>query len=113
MLKKIECIIQPIKLDEVKEALSEIAIGGMTVSEVKGVGVQKGYGEGEKQEKTLSLRPKVKLEIVTEERNVEQFIAVIQKCAKTGNIGDGKIFVYPVEDALRIRTKESGGRAIF
>jgi nitrogen regulatory protein P-II 1 len=113
MLKKIECIIQPFKLDEVKDALSEIAIEGMTVSEVKGVGIQKGYGEGEKKEKALVLRQKVRIEIITDEGNVEKFIATIQKYAKTGHIGDGKIFVYPVEDAVRIRTRESGGRAIF
>jgi nitrogen regulatory protein P-II 1 len=113
MLKKIECVIQPFKLDEVKDALSEIAVEGMTVSEVKGVGIQKGYGEGEKKGKTLFLRQKIKIEIVTSEDKVEEFIAIIQKYAKTGHIGDGKIFIYPIEDAIRIRTKESGGMAIF
>ena len=113
MLKKVECIIQPFKLEDVKEALKKIAVDGMTVSEVKGCGKQRGYNE-EKIEniRPIILNPKVKLEIIIDEEKVEELIRTIQEFASTGHIGDGKIFVYPVEDALRIRTKERGGRAI-
>ena len=113
MLKKVECIIQPFKLEEVKEALKEIAIDGMTVSEVKGCGKQRGYDEEKiENSRPIAFKPKVKLEIITDEEKVEKLIKTIQKFASTGHIGDGKIFVYPVEDALRIRTKERGERAI-
>lgn len=113
MLKKVECIIQPLKLEEVKEALREIAVEGMTVSEVEGCGKQKGYDEESANvHRPIVFRPKVRLEIVTDEDNVENLIRTIQKFARTGHIGDGKIFVYPVEDAIRIRTSERGGRAI-
>jgi len=113
MLKKVECIIQPFKLEEVREALREIAVEGMTVSQVEGCGKQKGYDEENVENaRPITFKPKVRLEIVTDEENVEQLIKTIQKFAKTGHIGDGKIFVYPVEDAIRIRTSERGGRAI-
>ena len=113
MLRKVECIIQPFRLEDVKEALRELAVEGMTVSKVEGCGKQKGYDE-ESADSSLpiTLRPKVKLEIVTDEEKVEDLIKTIQKFARTGHIGDGKIFVYPVEDAVRIRTSERGGRAI-
>jgi nitrogen regulatory protein P-II 1 len=112
MLKKIECIVQPFKLDEIKEALNELAVEGMTVTHVEGCGLQKGYQENEKRAKTINLKPKVKIEVVTSEDKVEALISTIQKYAKTGKIGAGKIFVYSIEDAVRIRTSESGSRAI-
>ncbi len=106
MLKKIECIIQPFKLEEVKEALKKIAVEGMTVTEVKGCGRQRGYTGEYAPDAPIHLLPKVKLEIVTEEEKVEEMISTIQSLAKTNKIGAGKIFVIPVEDVLRIRTKE-------
>jgi nitrogen regulatory protein PII len=112
MLKKIECIIQPFKLEEVKEALKKIAVEGMTVTEVKGCGRQRGYTEECAPDAPIRLLPKVKLEIVTEEEKVEEMINTIQSLAKTNKIGAGKIFVIPIEDVLRIRTKERGRIAI-
>ena len=112
MLKKIECIIQPFKFEEVKEVLKEIAVEGITVTEVKGCGKQKGDTEDEDVGETINLRPKIKIEIVTDEEKVDEMIKIIQKFARTGRIGDGKIFVYSIEDAVRIRTRETGGRAI-
>ncbi len=112
MLRKVECIIQPFKLEEVKVALKEIAVEGMTVTEVKGCGKQRGYKDEEGKSRPFKLLPKVKLEIVTDEEKVEELIRTIQRFAYTGHIGDGKIFVYPVEDAIRIRTRERGGIAI-
>ena len=112
MLKKIECIIQPFKLEEVKEALKKIAVEGMTVTEVKGCGRQRGYTEKCAPHAPIRLLSKVKLEIVTEEEKVEEMISTIQSLAKTNKIGAGKIFVIPVEDVLRIRTKERGRIAI-
>jgi len=112
MLKKIECIIQPFKLEDVKEALREIAVDGMTVTEVKGCGKQRGYTEEYSPEAPIRLLPKVKLEIVTEEGKVEKIVQTIQSLARTNQIGAGKIFIIPVEDVMRVRTKERGRIAI-
>ena len=112
-MKKIEAIIKPFKLEEVKDALSEIGIEGMTVTEVKGFGSQKGHTEIYRgSEYTVDFLPKIKLEIVLGDNAVEQAIAVISEAARTGKIGDGKIFVIPVENVVRIRTGETGEQAI-
>jgi nitrogen regulatory protein P-II 1 len=112
-MKKIEAIIKPFKLEDVKEALTEIGIEGMTVVEVKGFGRQKGHTEIYRgSEYTVDFLPKMKLEIVVSDDRAEQAVQVIVKAAKTGKIGDGKIFVIPVEGAIRIRTEEQGERAI-
>lgn len=112
-MKKIEAIIKPFKLDEVREALSEIGITGMTVTEVKGFGRQKGHTELYRgAEYVVDFLPKMKLEVVLKEDQVERCIEAITKSARTGKIGDGKIFVYPVEQVIRIRTGESGPDAI-
>jgi nitrogen regulatory protein P-II 1 len=112
-MKKIEAIIKPFKLEEVKDALGEIGIEGMTVSEVKGFGRQKGHTEIYRgSEYTVDFLPKIKLEVVLGDENVEQAVATIIKAAKTGKIGDGKIFVSHVEDAVRIRTEEKGAAAV-
>jgi len=112
MLKKIECIVQPFKLEDIKEGFREIAIDGMTITEVSGCGKQKGHLENIKSNKSIKFLPKVKVEIVTEEERVEDTIDVIQKLARTGQIGAGKIFVLPVEDVIRVRTRERGRSAI-
>lgn len=112
-MKKIEAIIKPFKLDEVKEALHEIGIQGLTVVEAKGFGRQKGHTELYRgAEYVVDFLPKVKIEIVMEDALVERAIEAIQQAAHTGRIGDGKIFVSPVEDAIRIRTGEKGEEAI-
>ena len=112
-MKKIEAIIKPFKLDEVREALTEIGITGMTVTEVKGFGRQKGHTELYRgAEYVVDFLPKVKLEIVVKEDQLTRCIEVISNAARTGKIGDGKIFVYPVEQVVRIRTGESGPDAI-
>jgi nitrogen regulatory protein PII len=112
-MKKIEAIIKPFKLDDVREALSEIGITGMTVTEVKGFGRQKGHTELYRgAEYVVDFLPKVKLEAVVKEDQVERAIEAITKSARTGKIGDGKIFVYPVEQVVRIRTGETGPDAI-
>jgi nitrogen regulatory protein P-II 1 len=112
-MKKIEAIIKPFKLDEVKEALQEIGLKGMTVTEVKGFGRQKGHTELYRgAEYVVDFLPKVKIEIVVEDGIVERAVEVIQASARTDRIGDGKIFVIPVEDAIRIRTAERGGDAL-
>ena len=112
-MKKIEAIIKPFKLDEVKDALGEVGIEGMTVSEVKGFGRQKGHTEIYRgSEYTVDFLPKIKLEIVVSNDRVEQAVAAIIKAAKTGKIGDGKIFVTPIDDAVRIRTEEKGEKAL-
>ena len=108
-MKKVEAIIKPFKLEEVKEALAGVGIQGLTVSEVKGFGRQKGHKELYRgAEYVVEFLPKVKLEIVVSEDNLEQVIKAIVDAASTGRIGDGKIFVSPIEDAVRIRTGESG-----
>ena len=112
-LKKVEAIIKPFKLDEVKEALSEIGVQGMTVTEVKGFGRTGGKKEVYRGSAyVVDFVPKVKLEIVVPDQMVHQVIDAIEKSAKTGRIGDGKIFVVPVEEAVRIRTGERGEDAI-
>ncbi|MEM6885496.1 MAG: P-II family nitrogen regulator [Verrucomicrobiota bacterium] len=112
-VKKVEAVIKPFKLEEVKEALTEIGIEGLTVSEVKGFGRQKGHTEIYRgSEYTVDFLPKVKVEIVLAEGLIEKAVETIVKAAKTGKIGDGKIFVLPVEDAIRIRTEEKGDKAV-
>lgn len=112
-MKKIECIIKPFKLEEVKEALNELGITGMTVSEVKGFGRQKGHTELYRgSEYTVDFMPKIKLELVLADDLIEKAVQTIIAVAKTGNIGDGKIFIYPLQDAVRIRTGETGEKAI-
>jgi nitrogen regulatory protein P-II 1 len=112
-MKKIEAIIKPFKLDEVKEALQEIGLQGITVTEAKGFGRQKGHTELYRgAEYVVDFLPKVKIEIVLSDDLVEKAIETIQNAAKTGRIGDGKIFVYNIEDAIRIRTGETGLDAI-
>ncbi|MCX5759165.1 MAG: P-II family nitrogen regulator [Candidatus Hydrogenedentes bacterium] len=108
-MKKIEAIIKPFKLEEVKEALSSVGVQGLTVTEVKGFGRQKGHKELYRgAEYVVEFLPKVKLEIVITDDKLKQVIEAIVKAASTGRIGDGKIFVYNIEDAIRIRTGESG-----
>ncbi len=112
-MKKIEAIIKPFKLEDVKESLSEIGIEGMTVSEVKGFGRQKGHTEIYRgSEYTVDFLPKVKLEIVVADDRCEAATGAIVKAAKTGKIGDGKVFVTGVEEAIRIRTDETGEAAV-
>jgi nitrogen regulatory protein P-II 1 len=112
-MKKIEAIIKPFKLDEVKEALNEIGIQGITVSEVKGFGRQKGHTELYRgAEYVVDFLPKIKMEIVVKEEVVAKVVETIVETAKTGRIGDGKVFVSPVEEVVRIRTGEKGKEAI-
>ena len=112
-MKKIEAIIKPFKLDEVKEALHEIGLQGITVIEAKGFGRQKGQTELYRgAEYVVDFLPKVKLEVVVDDAQVEAAIEAIQQAARTGRIGDGKIFITPVEDAIRVRTGERGRDAI-
>ena len=112
-MKKIEAIIKPLKLDEVKDALNGIGIQGMTVTEVKGFGRQKGHVELYRgAEYEIAFVPKMKVEVIVSDVMADKVIAVIGEKAKTGKIGDGKIFVYPVEQAIRIRTAEVGDAAL-
>jgi nitrogen regulatory protein P-II 1 len=112
-MKKIEAIIKPFKLDEVKNALHEIGVTGMTVSEVRGFGRQKGHTEVYRgAEYVIDFLPKVKIEVVLDDALVPRAVEAIQQAAKTDKIGDGKIFVFPVEEALRIRTGERGPDAV-
>jgi nitrogen regulatory protein P-II 1 len=112
-MKKIEAIIKPFKLDEVKDALNEIGIQGMTVTEVKGFGRQKGHTELYRgAEYIVDFIPKIKLEIVTSDNMALKVIEKIEQVAKTGKIGDGKVFVYPVDEVIRIRTGERGENAV-
>ena len=112
-MKKIEAIVKPFKLEEVKDALSEVGIEGMTVSEVKGFGRQKGHTELYRgAEYVVDFLPKVKIEVVVKDGDVEQCIDAIVKAAKTGKIGDGKIFVSAVEEVVRIRTGETNEDAV-
>ncbi len=111
-MKKIEAIVKPFKLNEVKEALGELGLQGMTVVEVKGFGRQKGHTEIYRgSEYTVDFLPKVKIEMIVTNAQVEPAIEAITKAARTGKIGDGKIFVYPVDEAVRIRTDERGEKA--
>ena len=112
-MKKIEAIIKPFKMEDVKEALAEIGIQGMTVAEVKGFGRQKGHTEIYRgSEYTVEFLPKVKFEIVVEDSIVQRAVDTIVQSATTGKIGDGKVFVLPLDDAIRIRTEERGDDAI-
>jgi nitrogen regulatory protein P-II 1 len=112
-MKKIEAIIKPFKLEEVKDALGTVGIEGMTVSEVKGFGRQKGHTEIYRgSEYTVDFLPKVKLEIVISDESLDAAVSAIVKAAKTGKIGDGKVFVSNIEDAIRIRTEEKGKAAV-
>ena len=112
-MKKIEAIIKPFKLEEVKDALGEVGIEGMTVSEVKGFGRQKGHTEIYRgSEYTVDFLPKIKIELVVTDQQLTKAVEAISKAAKTGKIGDGKIFVSSVEQAVRIRTEEKGDSAV-
>ena len=112
-MKKIEAIIKPFKLDEVKDALNAIGIHGMTVTEVKGFGRQKGHVEVYRgAEYEVSFLPKIKIEVVIPDSIIDKVISTIIEKAKTGNIGDGKIFLYSLEDVIRIRTGDKGEAAI-
>jgi nitrogen regulatory protein P-II 1 len=112
-MKKVEAIIKPFKLDEIKEALNEIGLQGITVLEAKGFGRQKGHTELYRgAEYIVDFLPKVKIELIIEDQQLDTAIEAIQKAAHTGRIGDGKIFVSPIEDAIRIRTGERGAEAI-
>ena len=112
-MKKIEAIVKPFKLEEVKDALAEVGVVGMSVSEVKGFGRQKGHTEIYRgSEYTVDFLPKMKIETVVADQAVEDAVKAITKAANTGKIGDGKIFVLPIEQAIRIRTGENGDEAI-
>jgi nitrogen regulatory protein PII len=112
-MKKVEAIIKPFKLEEVKDALSALGLEGMTVSEVKGFGRQKGHTEIYRgSEYTVDFLPKIKIEVVLSDSLVDQAVSAIVKAAKTGKIGDGKIFVTKIENAVRIRTEETGESAV-
>lgn len=112
-MKKIEAIVKPFKLQEVKEALNELGIQGMTVIEVKGFGRQKGHTEIYRgNEYTIDFMPKVKIEMVLPDSQIDAAVEAIIKAGKTGKIGDGKVFVTPVSDAIRIRTGERGDEAV-
>jgi nitrogen regulatory protein PII len=112
-MKKIEAIIKPFKLEDVKEALAGVGVEGMTVSEVKGFGRQKGHTEIYRgSEYTVDFLPKVKVEVVLADSRVESALEAIVKAAKTGKIGDGKVFVSQIENAVRIRTEETGEHAV-
>ena len=112
-MKKIDAIIKPFKLEDVKEALASLGVEGMTVTEVKGFGRQKGHTEIYRgSEYTVDFLPKIKMEIVVPDSMVAAAVAAIVKAAKTGKIGDGKVFVSPIENAVRIRTEETGEEAV-
>ncbi|MCL5099455.1 MAG: P-II family nitrogen regulator [Candidatus Omnitrophica bacterium] len=112
-MKKIEAIIKPFKLEDVKEALAGVGLEGMTVSEVKGFGRQKGHTEIYRgSEYTVDFLPKIKIEVVLADHLIAPAVEAIVKSAKTGKIGDGKVFVSPVEDVIRIRTGETGEQAL-
>ncbi|ACN98598.1 MULTISPECIES: P-II family nitrogen regulator [Sulfurihydrogenibium] len=112
-MKKVEAIIKPFKLDEVKDALTNIGIYGMTVSEVKGFGRQKGHTELYRgAEYVIDFLPKLKIEVVVDDEQVEKVVEAIMQAARTGRIGDGKIFIIPIDDVIRIRTGERGPEAV-
>ncbi|MCX8157475.1 MAG: P-II family nitrogen regulator [Verrucomicrobiae bacterium] len=112
-MKKIEAIIKPFKLDDVKDALSDLGIEGMTVTEVKGFGRQKGHTEIYRgSEYTVDFLPKIKVEVVVADSQCEAAVGAILKSAKTGKIGDGKIFITTIDEAIRIRTEERGQQAV-
>jgi nitrogen regulatory protein P-II 1 len=112
-MKKIEAIIRPFRLDDVREALGEVGVKGMTLTEVKGYGRQKGHTELYRgSEYQIDFLPKIKLEVVVPDRLADKVVEAIMKTAKTGQVGDGKIFIYDVEDVVRVRTGESGEDAL-
>jgi nitrogen regulatory protein P-II 1 len=112
-MKKVEAIIKPFKMEDVKEALTEAGVEGMTVTEVKGFGRQKGHTEIYRgSEYTVDFLPKVKFEIVVADAMVDRVVQAIVKSARTGKIGDGKVFVLPIDEAIRIRTEEHGEAAV-
>jgi nitrogen regulatory protein P-II 1 len=112
-MKKIEAIIRPFRIDDVREALTEIGIKGMTLTEVKGYGRQKGHTELYRgSEYQIDFLPKIKIEVIVGDDAVDRVVDTIVAAAKTGQVGDGKIFVYPVEDVIRVRTGESGEAAL-
>ena len=112
-MKKIEAIIRPFRIDDVREALGEIGVKGMTLTEVKGYGRQKGHTELYRgSEYQIDFLPKLKLEVIVQDSMTEKVVDTIVKAAKTGQVGDGKIFIYPVDDAVRVRTGESGEDAL-
>ena len=112
-MKKVEAIVKPFKLEEIKDALAGVGVEGMTVTEVKGFGRQKGHTEIYRgSEYTVDFLPKLKIEIVVDDSDSESVVDVIVKAAKTGKIGDGKVFVSSVEEAIRIRTEEKGASAV-
>lgn len=112
-MKKIEAIIRPFRIDDVREALAELGVKGMTLTEVKGYGRQKGHTEVYRgSEYQIDFLPKIKLEVVVSDTMAEKVVETILKTAKTGQVGDGKIFIYTVDDAVRVRTGESGESAL-
>jgi len=112
-MKKIEAVIKPFKLDDVKEALNELGVVGMTVTEVRGFGRQKGHTELYRgSEYTIDFLPKVKVEVVVPDGLADKVVSVICQAAKTGSIGDGKVFVLPIDESIRIRTGETGEAAV-
>jgi nitrogen regulatory protein PII len=112
-MKKVEAIIKPFKLEEVKDALAEVGIEGMTITEVKGFGRQKGHTEIYRgSEYTVDFLPKIKIELVLADNRLDAAVSAIVKAAKTGKIGDGKVFVSSIEEAVRIRTEEKGEQAV-
>jgi len=112
-MKKIEAIIRPFKLDDVREALVEEGVNGLTISEVRGYGRQKGHTETYRgSEYRIEFVPKIKIEIVVDDKKLDSVIDAILRTAKTGQVGDGKIFIYDLKDAIRIRTDESGKEAL-
>ncbi|MDR3627876.1 MAG: P-II family nitrogen regulator [Ignavibacteriaceae bacterium] len=112
-MKKIEAIIRPFKLDDVREALVEEGVNGLTISEVRGYGRQKGHTETYRgSEYRIEFVPKIKIEIVVDDKKLDNVIDAILRTAKTGQVGDGKIFIYDIKDAIRIRTDESGKEAL-
>jgi nitrogen regulatory protein PII len=112
-MKKIEAIVKPFKLEEIKDALGDLGVGGMTVTEVRGFGRQRGHSEFYRgSEYNLDFQPKLKLEVVLDDIHLEDAVEAIVKAAKTGKIGDGKVFVTHVDEAVRIRTEEKGRVAV-
>lgn len=112
-MKKIEAIIRPFKLDEVKEALIEEGIKGLTISEVRGYGRQKGHTETYRgAEYQIEFVPKIKIELIVDDKNLDKAVDAILRSAKTGQVGDGKIFISDIKDVIRIRTEESGSQAL-
>jgi nitrogen regulatory protein P-II 1 len=112
-MKKIEAIIRPFKLDEVKEALVEEGVHGLTISEIRGYGRQKGHTETYRgSEYRIEFIPKIKIEVIVEDKKAENVVDAILRTAKTGQVGDGKIFIYDVQEVIRIRTEESGKDAL-